>query len=66
MRIAGESFGAKICEALGIDCKGVFGVELRCFVGSVVEARVHRRVFDDEADKLVSVLENYTVEEKEE
>lgn len=57
-----ELFGSELCKALGIDPDKVFGISLDVRPGSLVMVDIHRYVTEDEAKRIVHLLENYSVQ----
>lgn len=62
----GYGLGPKLLEVLGITNEEVKKLTLICPADGVVEVIVEKYVKEDQSNKIVTILEEYTICEKEE
>lgn len=62
--VSGQRFGKKICEILGVS--KVSRIELTCAPDEVLTAMITRHVWSDEENKIIELLEKYTLAGKDE
>lgn len=61
MAVTGYDIGKQLCDALGLDIKGVRTIDIHVEARSLVTVSVERLVSRDEAGRLCTALERYNL-----